>query len=150
MATMSRPVTARASFTAAVVTFDPFLANFTILAPAMHDRKVLCALELEQCRPGEVHPAFQLSAAKVAILKPKAETEDRSVTGSHACPSVTARSAEPYSISSFSSTSDATALPADDDRSDPLGTLLVAFGIGVCAPADTRGNRGMNAVRERL
>jgi hypothetical protein len=38
-ATFTRPVTARANRTAAVVTSEPFLANFTMSAPGTNDRK---------------------------------------------------------------------------------------------------------------
>ena len=43
VATRLRPVAARASFTAAVVTSDPFFANFTMSAPGTCSRKVSAA-----------------------------------------------------------------------------------------------------------
>ena len=56
MATRSRPVAARASRTAAVVTSEPFLANFTISAAAQVEQR-LGGLELQDRRADEVGAA---------------------------------------------------------------------------------------------
>ncbi len=91
-ATRSRPVAARASLIAAVVTSDPFLANFTISAPGTwaQKRSAACSSQTDGREKFTPWDAARVTAA---------------TTGSYPCPSVTARSPMPYSTNQLPSRS---------------------------------------------
>ena len=92
MATRSRPVAARASFTAAVTAVLPSLVNFTMSAKgtaassaSAHSTSIACGREKLVPMPSDRRTA--------------------STTGGKACPSATARSPMPYSTNSLPSSS---------------------------------------------
>jgi hypothetical protein len=85
-------VAARASRTAAEVTVEPSLANFTISAVSMQARN--SSAQVTSSGEGRVKLLPSASAAAAA-----------STTGSNAWPRVTARSPMPYSMNSLPSTS---------------------------------------------
>lgn len=88
----SRPVHARASLTAAVVTSEPFFANLTISAHAT----MPCSASAARTSSGEGRVKF--SPRRISRIA-------ASVTVGCAWPSVTARSPIPYSTYSFPSKS---------------------------------------------
>ena len=63
-ATSGRPVTARASRTAAVVTSEPFLANLTISRAPNRSEEELSGFELDNARTNEVRAALELTLAR--------------------------------------------------------------------------------------
>ena len=62
-ATNGRPVTARATLTAAVVASEPFLANFTISAPGTWARNVSAARSSQMLGREKLMPSAAASAA---------------------------------------------------------------------------------------
>ena len=91
-ATSSRPVTARASFRAAVVASEPFLVNFTISAPRTQSRNRSATVT-------------SMGFGRTKFVPCSSSRRTASTTGGNACPSATARSPIPYSMYSFPSRS---------------------------------------------
>ena len=91
-ATRLRPVAARASFTAAVVTSDPFLANFTMSAPGT------CSTNVSAARSSSSVGRVKLRPCEMARVTAE-------ITGSYPWPRVTDRSPMPYSTNVLPSTS---------------------------------------------
>jgi hypothetical protein len=92
MATSERPVTARASRTAAVVASDPFLANFTISAVGTVARNRSAA-------------SSSTTLGRTKLVPRPSSRRTASTTRGWACPRLTERSPEPYSMYSLPSTS---------------------------------------------
>src|SRR5262245_26245654 len=92
MATMSRPVYARARRTAPSTARDPSLQNLTISMVGMSRRN--CSAH-----------STSIGAGREKLVPWASSRPTASTTGGNACPSVTARSPMPYSMNSFPSVS---------------------------------------------
>ena len=85
IATMLRPVKARASRTAAVVTSEPFLANLTISPVGIDSRKLSAA-------------SSSMAAGRAKFVPRATCRVTASTTAGWACPRVTLRRPDPYSM----------------------------------------------------
>ncbi len=92
IATRVRPVAARASRTAAVVTSEPFFANLTISAVGTVVRNRCAA-------------SISITLGRTKLLPSPSWARTASTTRGWACPRLTERRPEPYSMNSLPSTS---------------------------------------------
>ena len=124
IATLTRPVWARASFTAAETTVEPSFANFTISRMGQHAEQRLGTLHLDRRRPVEIRPELHL--ADRGLDDRRVGMAQRHRTQAHRILDELAPVGVPH----------AAATPAGDERRSIGRILIVALGVGVAAARD--------------
>ena len=136
-ATSGRPVAARATFTAAVVASDPFLANFTISAPGTWARNVSAARSSQMLGRLKLIPSAAADAAAVDDRPIAVAEGDRAQTHAVLDILVAVQILDPG------------AAPADDDRTHVLRILVRPAGVGVGTTGDDGVQPGLRGIRPR-